>query len=314
MQAAEFEAFGPWIDRVRTLDEVPRLYRDAGIVPGAYRTVLKVPRNIDRRDAVPGMHLYDHLIAVDWENLTVLQRRGDRYAHFVVPLDRVGVLESSVNLLDGRLRIGTVDGGSIAVGYNAADDTPVRELIALLRDLYAPADPEPVDSQTAGLAGLGRVPVDLGAEDIGLVTVYREVLAAEPGMALVNATLRRTVAGAGGGAGALGRAWQRWRPVTLHAGIVVADNREVQVIHRREWFTTGPAKVRSVARTVLPRGRISGLRVLRHGRFEQVNVLVVEAGLSSVAIPVPAGADTEALVARLATPALPGDWISSARP
>lgn len=305
--AAEHEAFGPWIDRVRTFDDVPRLYRDAGIDPAAQRMVLKVPRNIDRRDAVPGMHLYDHLIAVGWETLTVLQRRGDSYEHLVVPLDQVAALESSVNLLDGRLRIHTVDGGSVAVGYNAADDTPVRELITLLREMYAPLDPAASDMAAAGR---GRTTLDLGAEDIGLVNAYRQAVAEEPGMVLVNATPRRRVAAAG----TVGRTRDRLRPVTLHAGITVADNREVQVIHRRDWFTTGPAKVRSVATTVVPRCRISGLRVLPHERYQGVNVLVAEAGLGSVAIPVPDGPDTEALLARLGTPALPGDWITPARP
>jgi len=75
VSTAEFDAFGPWIDEVRTASAVPRLYRDYPLDLDAARLVLKVPRNIARRDALPTMDLYDHLLVVGPHDLTVLSAR-----------------------------------------------------------------------------------------------------------------------------------------------------------------------------------------------------------------------------------------------
>ena len=60
---SEYDAFGPWIYEVHNVDELPRLYQNAGIDPTTCSLVLKIPRNIERRDATPDMHLYDHLVS-----------------------------------------------------------------------------------------------------------------------------------------------------------------------------------------------------------------------------------------------------------
>ena len=73
-ETTEYARFGPWVDEVTTPDDVPRLYRDHPIDLTSTRLVLKVPRNIARRDAHPGMDLYDHLLVLDDARLTVLSR------------------------------------------------------------------------------------------------------------------------------------------------------------------------------------------------------------------------------------------------
>ncbi|BDZ60782.1 hypothetical protein GCM10025873_05730 [Demequina sediminis] len=73
---SEYDRFGPWIDRVETEADVPRLFRPHGVDLAAARLVLKVPRNVARRDASPDMDLYDHLLVLGRDSLTVLSRRG----------------------------------------------------------------------------------------------------------------------------------------------------------------------------------------------------------------------------------------------
>ena len=77
-RSAEFDAFGPWVDQVRNASEVPGLYRDYPVDFATSRLVLKVPRNISRRDALPTMDLYDHLLIAGPEALVVLSRAHDR--------------------------------------------------------------------------------------------------------------------------------------------------------------------------------------------------------------------------------------------
>lgn len=285
-RVSEYDAFGPWIQEVHDVDDLPRLYRDAGIELAAQRLVLKLPRAIERRNATPDMHLYDHLIAVGAANLTILSRRGDIYDRADVPLRDITAITDSANLLDGHLTFSTVDGAVVDVAYNAADPKPVAGLVRLLRDVYLP-DGVPADS----FAVPGEP--QLGVDDIGLLTAYASTREMEPQMRLMCDVARRVVK-------------RRPRRATLHASLWLADSRETQVLHRRDWFTYGNDKVISMARTVLPHERISQVRVVAHERYPDVNELIVDSGRSSLAFPIPAGPATTTLQEHLLTMARSG--------
>jgi hypothetical protein len=278
-RTAEFDAFGPWIYEVRTGAELPRLFHDAGLDPAAFRLVLKVPRNLERRNATPDMHLYDYVIALDYEVLTLLRRQDDRYDTTRIAVDRIIAIEDSVSLLDGRLTLHTADGGATVIPYNAADLPPVHRLIKLLREVYLPVDEEAVVEPAP------PVSLDLGNEDIGLVNAYRSLRVAEPGMHLVSAAPRQVV----------GRS-SRLRPVVLHASITVADHREIQLLHRRERLTSGNAKDLTSARTILPRARITAVEVQPHPHHGYANLVTVISGGVALAFPVHQGPETDALL------------------
>lgn len=58
---------------VTSREEIPPLYRGHGFDLARARLVLKLPRNVARRDATPSMDLYDHLVIVDDAALTTEQ-------------------------------------------------------------------------------------------------------------------------------------------------------------------------------------------------------------------------------------------------
>lgn len=282
----EFNRFGPWIDEVRTVDELPRLYREAGIDPAAYRRVLKVPRDIEGRNTHPTMHLYDYLLAVNEETFTVLARRDEAYYTVHVPLDRISAIVDSVRLLNGRLTVHTVDGPVVTVVYNASASAPIRELMLLLRRWYLP-ESLPVAAEPPR----GPAPT-LDIADTGLLTDYERLIAEEPGMRLVNIAGRQVVNPLNRPDRLRGSHW----PTTLHASITVADHREVQIIHRRDWFTGNGDKL-SLARSVLPKARITDIRVTPHQRYANVHVLTIQAGATRLEFPLAAGPLVEASLA-----------------
>ncbi|AGL16879.1 hypothetical protein [Actinoplanes sp. N902-109] len=298
-RTAEFDAFGPWIDEVHTREELPRLYRDAGIDPVAHRLVLKVPRNIERRNATPDMHLYDFLLALGDRSLTVLRRRDDSYDRADLPAAQLIAIEDSISLLDGRLTLYTADGAATVVTYNANDPAPIQRLIRMLRDTYLPP------RAAAAPAGPAPAGLDLGNDDIGLVTACLKVLDAEPGLRLISAQ-RRVVVGSvlGRGAGA----FRLLRPVTLHAAVTLADDREIHLLHRRDRLTRGHAKVHSIARTTLRRSGIAGVRVRPHEHFPRVTVVTAGTDDAALDFPVATGAAADALAGLFspAGPARPG--------
>ncbi|GLY14932.1 hypothetical protein Kisp01_19470 [Kineosporia sp. NBRC 101677] len=289
-RSGEYDAFGPWTDVVRTCEELPRLYGQAGIDPAEYRLVLKVPRDIERRNATPDMNLYDFLLAVEHDGLTVLQRQealgGDTYTRVRIPSQQITALSDSVNLLDGQLEIHTY-GGSTTIGYNATDPLPMQRLVRLLRRMYLPAAAHP-----PGRAG-SLAPVDLGGRDLNLVGACQKVLRSAPQMRLVTAAQQQRTVPVGGWAR---RIVHRLRPSVLHASIVLADEREIALLHRRDRTGRGKADAHSVACTFLPRHRITDVHVQPHEKYRHIEVITVITGGSAISFPVRAGETAEALL------------------
>lgn len=296
---SEYDAFGPWIDQVDSVDGLPRLFRGSGIDPAECRLVLKVPRDIARRDATPDMNLYDHLLAVGQDLLTVLSRRGEWYETIRVPFDQILAIEESTDLLDGRLTLHPATGAPISIGFNASARGQIREFVAMLRGLYLPerdSGPDPVGQ--SGPEVVQAWPM-LGAEDRRLVDEYHSIVHKEPGMRLVTWAPRLAVTPIAGRLSPMERFRAMLWPATLQASITIADGREVQVLHRRNWFTTSQGTVWSMARTVLARGRITGIHIGQHDRYQGVYQISLCAGATCLRFPAPAVPEIEAFLSWL---------------
>ena len=293
----EYDAFGPWTYRVRTPEEMPRLYREHGVELETARLVLKVPRAIDRREANPEMHLYDHLVVAGKEVLTVLSRKGDTYQTVQLPYRQIAAIEHSVSMLDGRLVIHDVDGlqrGGVAVGlrYSAVSRGVMAELLEIIRT-EALATRDPAERP-------GRVPLpssrmaDLGDVDAGLVTAQLEIAEQRPGLVLLGAHPRVVVPRRGGTL----RHWlDKHRPVTLHAALVCADTGTLEFVHRREWFTSHPRPAWSIAHTVLMTAAVTAVGSHEHPRYVGAYRVQIASGRSRVELACPDGAESLAAIA-----------------
>lgn len=276
MTTQEIDQFGPWVLPVRGPDDVPALYRDERLDWDAIRFAVKVPRPVARRDVTPGMDLYDVLLLADAAGLTVLRRRptGGGYDRSVVRHADVLALESSTDLLDGRLAVHTRS-GPVEVGYNGSQSDVVEELLAVLRHhafgatSAVPALAPALDRSAAGEA------------DLALVAAYRDLVAAGVAVDAVAAVPRGRHARR---AGALAPVVDAVRPVTRHAAVVAVGPAEVHVLHRRLWLTTGKTPVHSLAHLVLPRDGRAPVQVAPHERLAGA-VLAWAPGTPPVVLP-----------------------------
>ena len=285
-RSAEFDAFGPWVDQVRNATEVPGLYRDFPVDFAASRLVLKVPRNISRRDALPTMDLYDHLIVVAPAALTVLSRTGDTFTEVGVAHDQVAAITDWVNLLDARLVIRTLAGEVVTVAYNGSSNDEVTTLVDLLRRLANRAQPRRRHPAPAALPQLGLD--DLGRKDALIVTTFRELAKREPGVRLVAAHGRSAVKSR---TGAVARLLDLFVPATLHACAIGISDTELHVVSRREWIVRGGAPVVSRARTVIALEALTGAAVADHPRYLGVSVVTLAAGRARIEFAVPESSD-----------------------
>jgi hypothetical protein len=177
-RTAEHDAFGPWIDTVRTTDEVPRLFRPHGVDPFAARLVLKVPRDIPRRDTDPSMDLYEHLLVVGDRELEVLSRDGSGYGVRRIPFADLVAVRDRVDLLDGLLTLHAADGAELRIPFNGASADVVVELTELLVGLAGAAGGIPDGSPARAEAVAPRV--DLGADEAGVASAYFDLAARDP--------------------------------------------------------------------------------------------------------------------------------------
>jgi hypothetical protein len=301
-RTAEFDAFGPWVDPVRTPDDVPPLYRDHAVDLAGSRLVLKVPRDIPRRDATPDIDLYDHLLVLGPDRFTALSRvdagrhetprEGRGYDVREIPYDRVAAVGTSVDLLDGRLTVHALTGAPVDVRYSGSSGDVITELVELLRELAWPVPsygpPAPLRDLGPGIGRLERRA--LGEHEIGLVGAYREIADREPGLRVLAAHPRQVVSPGGGGLAQVGNVL---RPMTLHAAVLATNGRELQVFGRRAWLARGRTPVHSESRLVVPLDRLTGVEPRQHPGYPGVTVVTLRAGEAALELPVPAGSDAE---------------------
>ena len=300
---AEYDAFGPWVYQVRAPEEVPRLFRDGPIDLERSELVVKVPRNIARRDATPQMDLYDHLLAAGAEQLTVLSRQPSGYTTVTVPYRSIAAIESGTDLLDGRLAIHPTTGEPpTTVGYNGSSQEMVDRLVAVIRSHY-------LSGSAGGLqlpsdARDGDVELENFDADLALVSEYGAVLRAEPAAAFLAAHERRTVTprDSRGVVGAFSRLVHFAWPMTLQAAILCADDRELTVIHRRSWWVRGHVPVHSVSRTTIPLERIDRLTLHPHETYAGVVVATFRLGRTTLELPLPETSDAASALRRAPLP------------
>ncbi|MDY7528426.1 MULTISPECIES: hypothetical protein [unclassified Cryobacterium] len=310
---AEYNAFGPWVDAVRTLDEVPRLFRDFGCDPTSERLVLKVPRNIPRRDADPTMDLYDHLIIAGSDALTVLSRTGSAYAGSTLPYDAVVAIEDSVDLTDGRLRVYSRDGSVLQVGYNGSSREVVSGFVDMLRDMSLGLGVT-FGSHDAATAAASMLTFPVGpaidrrpnavlnsavfrATDADLMADWTNLRDREPELHLYAAHPRERVRATGG---FMARVLNLFRPTVLHGAIVCGTDAEVQVLSRRDWFGLADRSELSSSRLIVFLARLESVTVQRHPRYAEASIVTVRSGAARIDVIVPGDSEAERVLLAVA--------------
>jgi hypothetical protein len=310
-EVAEYDRFGPWIDEIVIPEDVPRLFRSYPIDLGAARMVLKVPRGIARRDATAGMDLYDHLVILDRDSMTLLSRDGATatkgeertggpgYDVLTLALADVVAIRDDLNLLDGRVTVSTSTGASISVPYNgSAHDMATR----LVNELRAVAVTMPTSSVGRSLltAGGGAADVtavsDPGSADTHLVSRFLELRNDNPDLVVLATHGRRRVSpGATGFEGFVARLAHVASPATLHGVAVVMDANALEFLGRRASLVRGRNPDYSSSRLVVPLGALDSLELSAHPVYPDAATVTIGAGQWATDIHVPSGSDAERL-------------------
>ncbi|TFB99554.1 hypothetical protein E3O42_13445 [Cryobacterium adonitolivorans] len=283
--------------------ELPGLYRHYPVDFATSRLVLKVPRNIGRRDALPTMDLYDYLIIVAPEALVVLTRTDAGatgstlgYTESTLGYGDVAAVTDTVDLVDGRIDILARTGQTLTVPYNGSSEHVITRLIDVLSELsLAALPPTPavtLPESDAPPADLDLL--DLGKEDVGLVTSYFDVMRHELGATLLAAHGRTVLPPSGG---MVTRAVHAMYPMTLHGAVLCRTERELHIVGRKEWLVRGNTPDLSSAHTVVPFTAIDEIVLQPLPTYLGASVVTLRLGAARINMVLPEGsAAVQALV------------------
>lgn len=293
LRTAEFDAFGPWIYEVRTPEDVPRLFRSQPVDLGSALLVLKVPRNIARRDADPTMDLYDHLLVATETGLTVLTRVDSGadsgvdsgVAVRTIAWGDVLAVSTCVDLVDGLLTVLTSD-GPVHVPFNGSSQETVLALVAIIRSRFVTRAGTQSGTRSPAQAPLGGTPAGPGAAETPapelpavereLQNTHHRLLNTERGFRHV-ATQSRTGVRSIHPQPWARYVWNLW-PTSLQSALYYTDGHELLVVHRKSPVVRGFAPVHSIARTSIALDRVVAVAVEDSAELAPVRVLRLTLG------------------------------------
>ena len=256
----EYDRFGPWAIEVTAEDPPPPLFRPHLTRVDPPLLSLKIPRHIERRNARPGMDLYDYLVCLYEDDLMVMQRVGQEVRTETVLYQDVQYLRVSQDLLRGCLHLG-LPGRPFELPYNTVSEALIERAVDLIRARYAgtvsPAAPG------APLAAPGAPPraEHQDARDAGLqvgedvLSFYFDRLLADerrhrPNLRLLAAQGTRAVAD--GDVHPLRRLLFSIASKRLLESLHSADGRELKIIDRGTAYAYRWQAVYGVRTTFLP--------------------------------------------------------------
>lgn len=137
MRDPEYDRFGPWIFEISEQDPVPPLFRPHVTRIDEALLSIKIPRQIDRRDAAPGWNLYDYVICMYEDDFQIWKRNGDDVTTEKFRYTEVVCIKNKEVLLLGELNIIT-ESSSYCFNYNTVSSKIIQQLTGIIREKYDP--------------------------------------------------------------------------------------------------------------------------------------------------------------------------------
>ena len=131
----EYNAFGPWVLEINDEHTMPPLFTGYYKEQAQPLMLIKIPRKIDRRDAVPGMHLYDYVIGAFDAYLYIMKRVRDGVDEKRVSYESVAAVKNTISLLKGQLSLYLHD-EIVTIDYNTVSEPIMMKLINIIRERY----------------------------------------------------------------------------------------------------------------------------------------------------------------------------------
>lgn len=138
----EYDAFGPWVSPVRSIEEMPKRFRSLFDENTGAAFLFKIPIDAERRNVRPGMDLYCTVVAIHEDRVVLLEWNGEEVESHVVRMEAIQAIRIYLNLLQAQLSLLIADGSSVCVEYNSVSSELMDEVILFLQRHVAALTPE----------------------------------------------------------------------------------------------------------------------------------------------------------------------------
>jgi hypothetical protein len=267
----EYDRFGPWAVEISDDDPPPPLF-----IPYLTRTErpllsIKIPTRLERRNARPGMDLYDYLVCLYAEDLVLMQRDGPTVATETCRYRDVQHLRVSRCLLRGSLFL-ALPGRAYELPYNTVSQDLMERMAGIIRErcMEGPGSPiavEDVEPPTGALSFL-----------------FEGMLAAErrhpTGMHLLAA--QGTVPVQARRGGAVRRLFARVADKRMLESMHLCDGRELKIVERDHAYAYRWQTVYGVVTSYLPLANLREAMLRDDGRNDAVELRLQTGGGDSV--------------------------------
>ena len=265
---AEYNAFGPWAYEISEKYPLPPLFAPYFTADDKAVIKIKIPREIERRNAEPGMDLYDYVVALYEDRLLVLKREGGTVLEKQIPLKEFKGVRIYQNLLKGGYTIFSAR-GSISFPFNSVS----LDLFQKLTNLAL----ERVKSQGRDVSSL---PVtETAPESMLLTNMLHDIQMKVPDLRVGAVQKSVDVHRKGATRDIIERLlWKEMNPEALHT----YTDQYLVVLENGVFPNRVAMQEFGYTQTIIPFNRISGLEVVTSEEYSLMQECVISLGSSKV--------------------------------
>jgi hypothetical protein len=178
----EYNSFGPWVQEIKDLDDLPPRFDSYRDELRSAVFLAKVPYHVERREALPGSDLYEHLLAILPDALALFSLQGGSILRRDLRYGRIASISLVSVLLDGLLVVEDADGLGLELHFNTVSAKLVRNIVDLVRARCRDSKGRAEDS--------GRIPgpdlaADPGEDDVLYANLLAELRSREAPLSLL---------------------------------------------------------------------------------------------------------------------------------
>ena len=135
MHDIEYDSFGPWIYEISESHPIPKEFKQCSFLLEKVLLSIKIPRQIERRNARPDMPLYDYVVTLYKKHIQILERKDQEIIENNYLYENIECLQNRQVLLNGNLRIIMSD-KVYNLPYNTVSVEIIVRMIQIIRQQY----------------------------------------------------------------------------------------------------------------------------------------------------------------------------------
>jgi hypothetical protein len=131
--------FGPWINPVKKISDLPLSYQQAYQDNENFEYLLEIPADINRMHITKDTELYKNVIGVYPDHLYVVSKDKNNYNDEKIFFKDILYIKHSISLLNAEFIINTKD-KSVSILYNAISSEEMKKIEDIIRVKYISYD------------------------------------------------------------------------------------------------------------------------------------------------------------------------------